>query len=150
MTEPRRIELNLLGQTLVIRSEASPEYLRTLAKFLRSGGVVLYGADHPSKGKTNVFVPFFGVEAASATASHYLARLSCAAMIPFFQERRADGTLVFRMEEPLGDFPGPDVAADALRLNMLMERMIRAAPSQYIWSYKRFKQTPPGAPDPYA
>ena len=34
MTEPRRIELNLLGQTLVIRSEASPEYLRTLAKFL--------------------------------------------------------------------------------------------------------------------
>jgi cell division protein ZapA (FtsZ GTPase activity inhibitor) len=34
MTEPQRIELNLLGQTLVIRSEASPEYLRTLAKFL--------------------------------------------------------------------------------------------------------------------
>ena len=34
MTEPRRIELNLLGQTLVIRSEAAPEYLRTLAKFL--------------------------------------------------------------------------------------------------------------------
>jgi hypothetical protein len=32
MTEPRRIELNLLGQTLTIRSEASPDYLRTLAK----------------------------------------------------------------------------------------------------------------------
>ena len=34
MTEPRRIELNLLGQTLTIRSEAPPEYLRTLAKYL--------------------------------------------------------------------------------------------------------------------
>jgi cell division protein ZapA (FtsZ GTPase activity inhibitor) len=34
MTEPRRIELNLLGQTLTIRSEASPDYLRTLAKYL--------------------------------------------------------------------------------------------------------------------
>jgi cell division protein ZapA (FtsZ GTPase activity inhibitor) len=34
MNEPRRIELNLLGQTLTIRSEASPEYLRRLAKFL--------------------------------------------------------------------------------------------------------------------
>ncbi len=34
MSEPRRIELNLLGQTLTIRSEASPEYLRRLAKFL--------------------------------------------------------------------------------------------------------------------
>ena len=34
MTEPRRIELHLLGQTLTIRSEAPPEYLRTLAKYL--------------------------------------------------------------------------------------------------------------------
>ena len=34
MSEARRIELNLLGQTLTIRSEASPEYLRRLAKFL--------------------------------------------------------------------------------------------------------------------
>jgi cell division protein ZapA (FtsZ GTPase activity inhibitor) len=34
MTEPRRIELNLLGQTLTIRSEAAPEYLRSLAKYL--------------------------------------------------------------------------------------------------------------------
>jgi cell division protein ZapA (FtsZ GTPase activity inhibitor) len=34
MNEPRRIELNLLGQTLTIRSEASPDYLRRLAKFL--------------------------------------------------------------------------------------------------------------------
>ena len=49
MTEPRRIELNLLGQTLVIRSEASPEYLRTLAKFLedRVTGLRLSGIKDP-------------------------------------------------------------------------------------------------------
>jgi cell division protein ZapA (FtsZ GTPase activity inhibitor) len=34
MNEPRRIELNLLGQTLTIRSEAAPDYLRRLAKYL--------------------------------------------------------------------------------------------------------------------
>jgi cell division protein ZapA (FtsZ GTPase activity inhibitor) len=34
MSEPRRIELTLLGQTLTIRSEASPDYLRRLAKYL--------------------------------------------------------------------------------------------------------------------
>jgi cell division protein ZapA (FtsZ GTPase activity inhibitor) len=34
MSEPRRIELNLLGQTLTIRSEAAPDYLRRLAKYL--------------------------------------------------------------------------------------------------------------------
>ena len=34
MNEPRRIELNLLGQALTIRSEAPPDYLRRLAKYL--------------------------------------------------------------------------------------------------------------------
>jgi cell division protein ZapA (FtsZ GTPase activity inhibitor) len=34
MSEPRRIELTLLGQTLTIRSEASTDYLRRLAKYL--------------------------------------------------------------------------------------------------------------------
>ncbi|PYN43085.1 MAG: hypothetical protein DME00_27680 [Candidatus Rokuibacteriota bacterium] len=34
MSEPRRIELSLLGQTLAIRSEAPPDYLRRLAKYL--------------------------------------------------------------------------------------------------------------------
>ena len=32
--EARRIELHLLGQTLTIRSEAPPDYLRSLAKYL--------------------------------------------------------------------------------------------------------------------
>ena len=36
------------------------------------------------------------------------------------------------------------MAADASRLNALFERMIRAAPEQYLWSYKRFKVRPPG------
>lgn len=46
MAEPERIELTLLGQTLSLRTEASPEYLRTLAAFveervatLQRGGV---------------------------------------------------------------------------------------------------------------
>src|SRR5215467_835875 len=34
MSEPRRIELTLLGQALTIRSEASADYLRRLAKYL--------------------------------------------------------------------------------------------------------------------
>jgi cell division protein ZapA (FtsZ GTPase activity inhibitor) len=34
MSEPARVELTLLGQTLTIRTEAAPDYLRTLAKYL--------------------------------------------------------------------------------------------------------------------
>jgi cell division protein ZapA (FtsZ GTPase activity inhibitor) len=46
VAEPERIELTLLGQTLSLRSEASADYLRTLAAFveervatLQRGGV---------------------------------------------------------------------------------------------------------------
>jgi cell division protein ZapA (FtsZ GTPase activity inhibitor) len=31
MTDPARVELTLLGQTLTLRSEAEPDYLRSLA-----------------------------------------------------------------------------------------------------------------------
>jgi cell division protein ZapA (FtsZ GTPase activity inhibitor) len=34
MTERSRVELTLLGQPLIIRTEAAPEYLRTLATFI--------------------------------------------------------------------------------------------------------------------
>ena len=34
MSEPKRVELTLLGQALAIRTEASPDYVRKLAKFV--------------------------------------------------------------------------------------------------------------------
>ena len=34
MTERSRVDLTLLGQPLIIRTEAAPEYLRTLAAFI--------------------------------------------------------------------------------------------------------------------
>jgi cell division protein ZapA (FtsZ GTPase activity inhibitor) len=34
VTEPRRVELVFLGQALALRTEASPDYLRKLAKFV--------------------------------------------------------------------------------------------------------------------
>jgi cell division protein ZapA (FtsZ GTPase activity inhibitor) len=33
MSESRRLELNLLGQTLTLKTEAPPDYLRSLARF---------------------------------------------------------------------------------------------------------------------
>jgi cell division protein ZapA (FtsZ GTPase activity inhibitor) len=46
MSDPARVEVKLLGQTLTLRSEADPAYLRTLAAFveervaaLQRGGV---------------------------------------------------------------------------------------------------------------
>ena len=119
--------------------------IRRTVTYLRRGGTVWYAPDQDMRGKDAVFVPFFGVPAATITATHHLARLSGAAVIPFFHRRREDGRgYVLRLEAPLENFPGADVIADTARVNTAIERMVREAPAQYLWVHKRFKSRPPG------
>ena len=121
------------------------EELRRIVKYMKNGGTIWYAPDQDMRGKDSVFVPFFGIRAATITATHHLARLSGAAVIPFFHRRNADGRgYTIRLEAPLEDFPGTDVAADTARVNAIVERMVREAPAQYLWIHKRFKRRPEG------
>jgi cell division protein ZapA (FtsZ GTPase activity inhibitor) len=54
MSEPRRIELQLFGQTLTIRTEESPDYIRSLAKHLEERVTALQraGVKDPLKALT--------------------------------------------------------------------------------------------------
>ena len=47
------------------------------------------------------------------------------------------------------NFPSDDDAADAVRMNALLEAEIRHFPDQYLWLHKRFKTHPPGEPPFY-
>lgn len=119
--------------------------LRATVKYLRRGGTVWYAPDQDMRGKESVFVPFFGVPASTITATHHLARLSGAQVLPFFHRREADGSYTLRVEAPLADFPSDDATADTARVNQAVEAMVREAPAQYLWLHKRFKTRPPGA-----
>ncbi len=122
------------------------EQLRATVKHLRAGGTVWYAPDQDMKGRDSAYVPFFGVPAATITATHHLARLSGALVIPFFHKRRSHGLgYDVRLEAPLTDFPSDDPQADTARINALIERMVREAPEQYLWIHKRFKSRPAGA-----
>jgi KDO2-lipid IV(A) lauroyltransferase len=126
------------------------EDLRRIVKYMKAGGTVWYAPDQDMRGKDAVFVPFFGVPAATITATHHLTRLSGAAVIPFFHRRNADGRgYTIRLEAPLENFPSDDVGADTARVNACVERMVREAPEQYLWIHKRFKSRPQGAPALY-
>ena len=125
------------------------EEIRATVRHLKGGGTLWYAPDQDMRGKDSVFVPFFGVPAATITATHHLARLAGAAVIPFFHRRNDDGSYAIRLEAPLDAFPGGDVAADTARVNACIERMVREAPAQYLWIHKRFKTRPPGAPPVY-
>jgi KDO2-lipid IV(A) lauroyltransferase len=124
------------------------EELRAAIRHLKGGGILWYAPDQDMLGKDTVFVPFFGIPAASITATHQLARLSGAAVVPFFH-RREGARYVLRIGQPLSDFPSADAAADTARVNTAVEAMVREAPAQYLWVHKRYKRRPPGEPPVY-
>jgi Kdo2-lipid IVA lauroyltransferase/acyltransferase len=124
------------------------EELRPAIRHLKAGGILWYAPDQDMRGKDAVFAPFFAIPASTITATHQLARLTGAAVVPFFHRRDGDRYLL-RVAEPLAGFPSADPVADSSRVNAAVEAMVREAPSQYLWIHKRFKRRPPGAAEVY-
>jgi len=107
-------------------------------------GPLWFAPDQESRRGDSVFVPFFGQPAWSLTSTHQLARLSGAAVCPFFHERLADGSYRLEVQAPLAGAPSKDATADTTRVMAALEAMIRRAPSQYLWLHQRFKTQPDG------
>ena len=126
------------------------EDVRGMIKLLRKGRAIWYAPDQDYGAKQSLFVPLFGIEAATVSATTHFARLGKARVIPFTQQRLADGSgyrLV--LHPPLADFPGESEMADCLRINQWVEASVRECPEQYLWAHRRFKSRPPGAPKLY-
>lgn len=123
--------------------------LRPAMRHLKQGGLLWYAPDQDMRGKDTVFAPFFGVPAATITATHQFARLTGCAVVPFFH-RREGADYVLRLGAPLEDFPSRDAAIDSARVNAAIEAMVRQAPGQYLWIHRRFKRRPAGMGSPYA
>ncbi len=119
------------------------EEIRGAVRHLKQGGFLWYAPDQDMRGKDTVFAPFFGVPAATITATHQLARLTGCAVVPFFH-RREGGRYILRIGAPLDEFPSQDVVADTTRVNAQIEAMVREAPAQYLWIHRRFKRQPEG------
>ena len=117
---------------------------RAAIRHLKRGGLLWYAPDQDMRGKDTVFAPFFGIPAATITATHQFARITGCAVVPFFHRREGD-RYVLRIGEPLAPFPTEDAVADSTAVNTAIERMVRQAPSQYLWLHRRFKRQPDGA-----
>ena len=125
-------------------------HLKGLVRIVRTGYPFYYLPDqNPGEG-SHVFVPFFGVPTATLTALGRIARLTNAVVIPCFVRILPKGEgyeISFRA--PLEDFPTEDPVADATRMNRIIEDAVREMPEQYMWTYRRFKNRPPGEPSLY-
>lgn len=125
--------------------------VRGLIRLLRKGIPVYYLPDMDFGIEGAVFVPFFGVQAATLLSTAQIARSWQAKVLPIIS-RLDESTGIYHVElmPAIPDFPGPEgPEADTARINALLEDWIRRDPAQYYWVHRRFKTRPPGEPKPY-
>ena len=117
--------------------------IRTALRELKEGRPFYYLPDMDFGPRDAIFVPFFGVPAATVTAVARLATLADAQVLPCVTRLTPEGYVV-TFHPPWTDYPGPDQAAATRRMNAFIEDQVRAMPAQYLWLHKRFKTRPPG------
>lgn len=124
--------------------------VRSIIRTLKSGGRVWYAPDQARKFKGQwALIPFMGEPAVTNIATSKIAKMTGAAVVPFFCSRQPGSQgYVLELLPALANFPSDDVEQDALRVNQTLEEKIRQVPEQYWWVHKKFKRRET-LPDPY-
>ncbi|HEY0876879.1 MAG TPA: lipid A biosynthesis acyltransferase [Zeimonas sp.] len=134
----------LPGASMVLRTEG----LRAAVRALRAGVPFYFLPDMDLGARDALFVPFFGVPAATVTSVARLAQLTGAVVVPCVTRMTDDGYLV-RLHPAWESFPGDDLYGATRRMNAFIERCVLEMPAQYLWSHRRFKTRPAGEPSLY-
>ena len=123
--------------------------VRILARTLKKGHPIGLLPDQVPQEGEGVWAPFFGRSAYTMTLPAKLAQMGDAAVILVYAERLPAGRgFVVRFVPFEGELSGT-AAAQAGAVNRAMEQLIARCPSQYFWSYNRYKQ-PEGVAAPEA
>jgi KDO2-lipid IV(A) lauroyltransferase len=110
---------------------------------LRKGGLLYLLPDMDFGRDQTVFVPFYGVQAATVPSLSRFARLGRAKVVPIVSKLTKDGYEI-EVLEAWKNFPTDDVMADTALMNRRLEGYIDTMPSQYYWVHRRFKTRPEG------
>ena len=127
--------------TLIAKSDGVKPVLRALKDRLP-----FYYLPDQDQGRQNaVFVPFFGVPAATLSALPRLAKLTDAQIVPVVTRQLPWGRgYAVRFYPPWENYPSGDLEADVARMNAFIEARVREMPPQYLWLHRRFKTRPAG------
>ena len=130
------------------RPMSRSEGVREIVAALRAGDVMYLLPDMNFGPEESIFVPFYGVAAATVPSLSRFARLGRAKVVPVVTKLTPAGYEV-RIHEAWPGFPTGDLVADTALMNLRLQEYIDAMPSQYYWVHKRFKTRPPGEPGVY-
>ncbi|MBI2769532.1 MAG: lipid A biosynthesis acyltransferase [Burkholderiales bacterium] len=122
--------------------------VREIVSALRRGEPMYLLPDMNFGVEDSVFVPFYGVQAATMPSLSRFARLGRAKVVPVVT-RMTPGGYEVRVLPAWADFPTDDAVADTALMNRRLQEYIDAMPEQYYWVHKRFKSRPEGEPGVY-
>jgi Kdo2-lipid IVA lauroyltransferase/acyltransferase len=124
------------------------EGVRDMISAVRGGAAMYLLPDMNFGAEDSIFVPFYGVQAATVPSLPRFARLCRAKVVPLLTQLTPAGYEV-RILAAWKDYPTSDVTADTALMNKRLEGYIDGMPEQYYWVHKRFKSRPPGEPPVY-
>ncbi len=121
--------------------------MRKMLRALQQGALVALLPDQVPEREQGVYAPFFGQPALTMTLAQRLAQKSGHRVVMASIERvlHADGFHYRLVVQPLAeDTQDLDAQQFAAVMNRAIETLVRRAPEQYQWEYKRFKRPPEG------
>lgn len=119
------------------------EGVQPIISALRAGQPLYLLPDMNFGPEESVFVPFYGVEAATVPSLSRFAKLGRAKVVAVVTRLTATGYEVEVMPA-WTDVPSADFVRDTALMNARLQDYINTMPAQYYWVHKRFKSRPEG------
>jgi KDO2-lipid IV(A) lauroyltransferase len=117
--------------------------IKPIVAGLRKGGLLYLLPDMDFGRDQTVFVPFYGVQAATVPSLSRFARLGRARVVPVVSKLTRTGYEIAVLPA-WKDFPSADAVADTALMNTRLQGYIDTMPAQYYWVHRRFKTRPEG------
>ncbi|CAK9892034.1 MULTISPECIES: lysophospholipid acyltransferase [Pseudomonas] len=126
---------------------STKEGILSIIKEVRKGGQVGIPADPEPAESAGIFVPFFATKALTSKFVPNMLAGGKAVGVFLHALRLPDGSgFKVILEAAPEAMYSEDTETSAAAMSQVVERYVRAYPSQYMWSMKRFKKRPTGEP----
>jgi len=124
--------------------------VKPIIRAMREGFHFLMLPDMDFGMKNSEFIPFFGIQTATLTATARVAAVTNARVVPVvanFLPNYRGWKVVFHAAWE--NFPGDSIIESTYRMNQFIEDKILETPDEYFWTHRRFKTRPPGEKSVY-
>lgn len=123
----------------VIMAPTDRRGVSQILRHLKSGGATIILPDQVPAASGGVQAPFFGQDAATPTLLPKLANSSGAHILGLVCARDGQGQFEVHISKAPEDIADSDIFRATTAMNAYIEKLVNEFPSQYQWSYNRFK-----------